>query len=499
MKRHSKAGLSAAVAILVTVASAVPALGQARIWNGGGSDANWSTAANWNVNTPPPLTAPTEGWRFGSTATQLVTNMNNSYSFGQLQFSDVSGYVVNSANGSTMSLAGFNNGQAIAIVAPNTATNVATVNVAVTLNTLNTNPGNASEVNRRTFDTNLGTLNLNGAINAGGFDIRKIGAGSLTLGAANTFASTFEATNGGVFLGTDTSLGTATVLVANGAANTVRYASSSAAARTLANNFTVSGAGVLAFGDANNTGPITLNGTVALNDAANSKPFAVIGSNTLTVNGVISGVGALTKNNPGTLVLTAANTYAGQTTVGSGTLRLTGSLAGTTFVGGGVLEGTGTTNGLGVSTGGAIAPGTAGTVGQLNGSSASFGTGGNYLFDIAGATNDLLLLSGSLTAAATAADPFTITVSGTGFNDATAASYILVDGATTVVGFDPTKFALDTSAFASGATGTFSLALADGDTNLVLNFTPVPEPGLIVALGLGAVTLTARRRLGAPA
>ena len=380
---------------LFTAAATVPllsqqAMGQARIWNGAGADANWSTGANWNVGTPPPLSAPTEGWRFGSTATQLVTNMDNSYTFGQLQFSDVGGYVINSNNGSTMSLAGFNNGQAIALLAPNIATNVATVNVPIALVTGNANPGNATEVNRRTFNTDVGTLLLNGAINAGAFDVRKIGGGSLTLGAANSFASTYEATNGVTRLGNDLALGTATVLVANGAANTVRYTSSNATARTIANPFTLSGAGVLAFGQATGevgSGDITLTGPISLNDATNTtKTIAVLTGGTATINGVISGTNpasGIQKNNPGTLVLNAINLYTGQTTVGNGTLRLNGRINGPASVGGGVLEGTGTVGGggLGVfdvdladtNVGGFIAPGTDGTVGQLKGSTASFG------------------------------------------------------------------------------------------------------------------------------
>ena len=47
----------------------------------------------------------------------------------------------------------------------------------------------------------------------------------------------------------------------------------------------------------------------------------------LTLSGVISGTGKLTKNGIGTLILNAANTYAGGTTVSSGTLQLGGNNA----------------------------------------------------------------------------------------------------------------------------------------------------------------------------
>ena len=42
----------------------------------------------------------------------------------------------------------------------------------------------------------------------------------------------------------------------------------------------------------------------------------------LTVSGIVSGTGSLNKSGAGTLTLTAANTYTGNTTVTAGTLAL---------------------------------------------------------------------------------------------------------------------------------------------------------------------------------
>jgi len=50
---------------------------------------------------------------------------------------------------------------------------------------------------------------------------------------------------------------------------------------------------------------------------------------TATVNGSISGIGALTKTGAGTLNLTASNGYGGATTVSGGTMIVSGSLSGT--------------------------------------------------------------------------------------------------------------------------------------------------------------------------
>ncbi|QDC39312.1 autotransporter outer membrane beta-barrel domain-containing protein [Sphingobium fuliginis ATCC 27551] len=94
-------------------------------------------------------------------------------------------------------------------------------------------------------------------------------------------------------------------------------------------------------GDA--AGGLTLNGGT-LNSSASfgsGRAVALMGSGifrtdaatALTLDGIVSGSGGLTKQGNGTLVLTAANVYAGGTTIGAGTLQVgnggtTGSLVG---------------------------------------------------------------------------------------------------------------------------------------------------------------------------
>lgn len=63
-------------------------------------------------------------------------------------------------------------------------------------------------------------------------------------------------------------------------------------------------------------GPLTLSAPV------NGSPGIEVGNQTATVNAVLAGTEGLTKSGAGTLVLGAANTYTGGTTVAAGTLRV---------------------------------------------------------------------------------------------------------------------------------------------------------------------------------
>lgn len=74
-------------------------------------------------------------------------------------------------------------------------------------------------------------------------------------------------------------------------------------------------------------GALSGSGALALaNDAAGAVALTAGGNGgSTTFSGVLSGAGSLTKAGAGTLTLAAANTYAGDTTVSAGTLRLGGA------------------------------------------------------------------------------------------------------------------------------------------------------------------------------
>jgi subtilase-type serine protease len=108
----------------------------------------------------------------------------------------------------------------------------------------------------------------------------------------------------------------------------------------------------------------------------------------------ISGIAGLSKFGAGILTLSGANTYAGDTVISGGVLKINGSVVSNTIVGnGGILGGTGTVANVIVASGGRLAPGNSpgtltanGSVVQLAGSALDIeidgpGTGngpGNY-------------------------------------------------------------------------------------------------------------------------
>src|SRR5262249_20323538 len=79
----------------------------------------------------------------------------------------------------------------------------------------------------------------------------------------------------------------------------------------------------------------------------------------LTLSGVISGPGGLTKVGPGIELLSRNNSYTGTTTVDDGTLVIDGSQTGSavTVDSGGTLAGIGVTGPLTVNSGGTVLPG----------------------------------------------------------------------------------------------------------------------------------------------
>lgn len=209
-------------------------------------------------------------------------------------------------------------------------------------------------------------LVLNGAVGEGGGarSLTKIGPGTLTLAASNTYSGQ-TTVNEGTLLATNPFAFTDDVVVGDGIggpnADVLRLQT------TLNSNdsMTINSSGRLDLvGGPQNIANLSGNGNITY---SNDSLLTLFQSTTSTFSGVISGSqGTLSKNGSGTLVLSGANTYTGTTLVTNGTLLVNGILPSPTTLSVGILGGTGT---IGSITGsndpnGILSPGT--SPGTLN-------------------------------------------------------------------------------------------------------------------------------------
>jgi MYXO-CTERM domain-containing protein len=291
-------------------------------------------------------------------------------------------------------------------------------------------------------------------------------------------------------------------------------------------------------------GTLTLTGGLRNNLAATARTWDVYGAGDTIVQGAIgedAGAGALTlrKYGSGTLTLTGTNTYQGPTTVGTGTLAVASAgsinstssitvspgasfvynsstalsvapvLAGNTAANRAVLGGAGpinatlTLDNVGDTLSPGNSPGIQTFTPDQNWNSFSYdwevkdftGTTAGTDFDRISVTGALSLAGGSgsyilnlfsLTALDTAGDV-------ANFSEIDRSWTVLTTG-TGITGFDAANWTINPGAFNNNETGSFSLGLGAGGNDLVLIYTPVPEPAAALLGGLGLLALLRRRR-----
>lgn len=294
------------------------------------------------------------------------------------------------------------------------------------------------------------------------------------------------------------------------------------------------------------------NGVIDLGAGSTLTINSINGNDNPYFSGAITGSGSLVKAGSGIQYLgqlpgPSTSTYSGGTTItGGAILALSNGALGTgpvtlnaaipTEGGLGVYTGVTLTNPLTFTSGilggyGTFAPPGGVTVGASRilwpgsmfasdpvgtlgfGTGLTLATGGTYRWEITNAIGspginwDRLLVTGSLTITSTSVGPFVIQIAsvdpayhrGSGtpppytlldFDNTLPYSWVIAS-ATGITGFDPNAFTLDATGF-SNSPGIGSFFLSQSGNDLLLNFTPVPEPSTYALMGTGLLVLLAR-------
>ncbi len=285
-----------------------------RIWSGGASNDNWSAGANWAG------LAPANGDRLTFNGTTRQTNTN-----------DISGLSVLWVT--------FNNG-GFALNG-----NALTVTSAIT-NSIGNNSLNGSLTlgGAVRMQSDSGTLSVSGGISGGSQNLAVGGSGNTTVNSVISGTGSLTKDGSGLLQLSGASANTYS-------GSTIVNAGTLSLAKTSGNaisgNVTVSdgtGSDIVQLSAANqisdssavtisSSGVLDLNGfseTVASISSGSSASQISLGSATLTVGdassstfaGTVSGSGGVVKQGAGTLTLSGANSYSGNTTISAGTLAL---------------------------------------------------------------------------------------------------------------------------------------------------------------------------------
>jgi autotransporter-associated beta strand protein len=257
----------------------------------------------------------------------------------------------------------------------NGAPTSATISDDASINTIQFTAG-APAFNFVTIGTGI-TFDINGAgiVNNSAFVPSFTNNDNLNFNNASSAGNALITNNnGGVLSFNDNSTAANAIIITNRGALTLFNDNSTGGNA----QFITNAGGIVDF--SNTAGPAN-DGNVSAGSIAGAGNYFLgsnqltVGSNNLstTVSGVISDCGptgfecsagsgttggGLTKIGSGTLTLTGASTYTGDTNVNEGVLNVTGSLVSAVTVNsGGMLTGTGTIGGLSVGSGGIVAPG----------------------------------------------------------------------------------------------------------------------------------------------
>ncbi len=292
------------------------------LWDGTGT--SWNVASNWslfsNATTPNPAAKPGAGdtaiFNIETVNTPQTVNLNTAQSALGLVFNSTGSVSIQSGIGTnTLTL-----GSGGISVSPGAGVN--TINPAISVTAPQAWANDSSNLLSVSGSVSLGANNLTvggggntliGGTLSGTNGLAKIGAGQLTLGAANTFSGGVAISAGNVQLNHAGALNSTTP-------NAIAFGSGSTGSLSLfGNNVTVSGITT----DAVVGSPVVQNGS-----AVSSAILTIDNAADVTYAGVLQNGGiqtlGLTKLGAGTLALSGNLPYTGQTKITEGTLKLTG-------------------------------------------------------------------------------------------------------------------------------------------------------------------------------
>jgi len=333
------------------------------------------------------------------------------------------------------------------------------------------------------------------------------------LGSANTFSGTVDMREGYLYLGSDTALGTSSVILDGG---TSIDAFGSGMTRAVPNAILVTGS-TAQIGNGNNNN-LTFSGSIGSYDQATVITIDNGSSGSTTFSGPNSIYGAtFVSNNAGTVYAASSSAFGAATNnltlSGGSTLNVLGGITIqnpiTIGAGANTLAGSGT-----IMNGGVALPVTnnvilspsaspGGGPGDLTFTTPLVFVGGAIhfqLYDAAGSAGmgwGLITANGGIDLSGATANSITFNVvsaNSTGgsaptlnFNPASSYSWTFAN-ASSITGFNAADFNIITSGF-TNSTGGGSFSVSEVGNNLDLNFTPVPEPSTWVLMGAGTLAL----------
>lgn len=290
-----------------------PIHGAPFVWDGGGADDSWGTALNWDTDTV--LNNDTNDALTFSGTTRTSPELDMARTINSITFSDTpataGSFTISGNDDITFSAAtGITNNSAVLqtvsanLVAPAAGLNLTStsgdlaIGQDVDLAAGGTAPLTVDGANDTT---------IIGVISGTGATLAKQGAGTLTLNGVNTYTGNTTLTGGTLVAAANGALGTGTLTINTG--TTIRGVGPDrqiSNAVVVSGDFTISSDEVMDF-----TGTVDLGGatrTITLATDADSAWAGVVSN------------GDMIKDGAGTLVLKAANTYAGGTVLNAGTL-----------------------------------------------------------------------------------------------------------------------------------------------------------------------------------